>query len=132
MRTGYEENGISIHTILLFELSIFFCCIKLLYIIYMYCFIFFFYQTSCQNKYISLDFLVSQHYISNFQKGLVFLLLQKMFSKQAAHLCCCVIYMYILLFKGKTNQLNFTPFRKFLSATVGVRDNHKIFAAIVW
>lgn len=110
MRTGYEENGISIHTILLFELSIFFCCIKLLYIIYMYCFILFLYQTSSQNKYKSSDFLVSQHYISNFQKGLVFLLLQKCFQNKQ-HISVVVLYIHVhSLIQGENKLVEFYPF----------------------
>lgn len=111
MRTGYEENGISIHTILLFELSIFFCCIKLLYIIYMYCFIFFFLSDFLLEQIYKFRFSCQLALLSNFQKGLVTvsIVTKNVFKTSSTSLLLCYIHVHSLI-QGENKLVEFYPF----------------------
>lgn len=96
MRTGYEENGISIHTILLFELSIFFCCIKLLYIIYMYCFIFFLSDFLLEQIYKFRFSCQLALYIQLLERFGVSIVTKNVFKTSSTSLLLC--YMHVMTF----------------------------------
>lgn len=87
------------------------------------------------------DFLLEQIYKFRFscQLALYIQLLERfgvsivtknVFKTSSTSLLLCYIHVHSLI-QGENKLVEFYPFRKFLSATVGV-DNHKIFAAIVW
>lgn len=110
MRTGYEENGISIHTILLFELSIFFCCIKLYCISYT-CIVLFLFLS---------DFLLEQIYKFRFscQLALYIQLLERfgvsivtknVFKTSSTSLLLCYIHVHSLI-QGENKLVEFYPF----------------------
>lgn len=108
MRTGYEENGISIHTILLFELSIFFCCIKLLYIIYMYCFIFFIRLLVRTNIKVQI-FLSASIIYPTFRKVWCFYCYKNVFKTSSTSLLLCYIHVHSLI-QGENKLVEFYPF----------------------
>lgn len=92
--------------------------------------LFYFYIRLLLRTNIKVQIFLSASIIyPTFRKVWCFYCYKNVFKTSSTSLLLC--YIHVLLFKGKTNLLNFTPFRKFLSATVGV-DNHKLFAAIVW
>lgn len=109
MRTGYEENGISIHTILLFELSIFFCCIKLLYIIYMYCFILFLSDFLLEQIYKFRFSCQLALYIQLLERFGVSIVTKNVFKTSSTSLLLCYIHVHSLI-QGENKLVEFYPF----------------------
>lgn len=110
MRTGYEENGISIHTILLFELSIFFCCIKLYCISYTCIVLFLFLSDFLLEQIYKLRFSCQLAlYIQLLERFGVSIVTKNVFKTSSTSLLLCYIHVHSLI-QGENKLVEFYPF----------------------